>query len=276
MRSFIIALAAIGGAGPALAQDRLAEERPTSEGWGLVLGGGGLASSSYEGDDSYRLSLLPNIQVSYGDVFFASVQEGIGYRVLNTETLRAGPILRVKFSRDEDGSQPFAVTGSDTRDLIGLGEVDTSLELGGFVEFDAGPLRFGAEARQAATGHEGFVANLDARFRGTLRGGGPPLIWSVGPRVKLVDDDYIGAYFGVTAAQSLASGLPRYQAGGGLYSYGIGATAILPLTREMGWTAVLVAGVDRLTGDAADSPLVQLRGTETQASLGIFLSRQVF
>jgi len=39
---------------------------------------------------------------------------------------------------------------------------------------------------------------------------------------------------------------------------------------------VLVAGYDRLTGDAADNPLVQLRGSEDQASLGIFLSYRAF
>jgi MipA family protein len=271
MRGILVALAALGTSGHAYAQDR-----PANEGWGLILGAGGLYGPTYEGDDSYRLSLLPNIQVSHGDVFFASVQEGVGYRAINTEAVRAGPIARIKFSRDEDGGQPFAVTGQDTRDLAGLGEVDTSIELGAFLEYEVGPMTFSAEARQAATGHEGFVADLGARFGGRVQGGGPPLIWSAGPRLKLVDDSYTGAYFGVTRAQSLASGLPQYQAGGGLYSYGIGATAILPLTRETGWTAVLVAGVDRLTGDAADSPLVQLRGSETQATIGIFLSRTVF
>jgi outer membrane protein len=105
---------------------------------------------------------------------------------------------------------------------------------------------------------------------------GPPLIWSFGPRARIVDDTYTAAYFGVTSAQSPASGLPVYSAAGGLYSYGIGGTAILPLDRDNRWSAVLFASYERLTGDAASSPLVQLRGSEDQATLGLFVSYRAF
>jgi outer membrane protein len=103
---------------------------------------------------------------------------------------------------------------------------------------------------------------------------GPPLIWSFGPRVRVVDDTYSQAYFGVTPVQSVAAGLPVYSAGGGVYSYGLGGTAILPLDDR--WTMVAFASLERLTGDAADSPLVQLRGSEDQATLGLFVSYRLF
>lgn len=253
-----------------------AQERPANEGWGVIVGAGAILSPTYEGDDDYRLSILPNIQVSYGDVFFASVQEGIGYRVLNTDSLRAGPIARIRFSRDEDGSQAFAVTGDDSTDLAGLGDVDTSVELGGFIEYELGNLALGAEARQAVTGHEGFVGEVGARWSGRSMMLGPPLIWSIGPRAKIVDESFNAAYYGVTPVQSAASGLPVYAADGGLHSYGLGATLILPLDRDGQWTAVAFTGYDRLTGDAADSPLVQQRGAEDQATLGVFLSYRWF
>jgi outer membrane protein len=274
-----IALLAFASASPAIAQEGPQErsmQRPVNEGWGLTVGAGGLMSPTYEGDDTYRLSILPNIQVTYGDTFFASVQEGIGYRVINDDTLRAGPIARIRFSRDEDGDQPFAITGDDSTDLIGLGDVDTSIELGGLVDYEIGDLTLSAEARQAASGHKGFVADLGAKWGGRFMAFGPPVIWSVGPRVRLVDDKFTNAYFGVDAAQSLASGLPTYTADGGLYSYGLGATAIIPLDRDNGWTAVVFAGYDRLHADAADSPLVQQRGSEDQATLGVFLSYTLF
>ena len=35
-------------------------------------------------------------------------------------------------------------------------------------------------------------------------------------------------------------------------------------------------GYDRLEGDAADNPLVQLRGSEDQASIGVFVSYRFF
>lgn len=271
MRGIFALLVALGATGQAQAQDR-----PASEGWGLTIGAGGLASPTYEGDDSYRLSVLPNVQVTYGDTFFASVQEGIGYRAINTPSLRAGPIARIRFSRDEDGDQPFAITGSDSSDLRGLGDVDAGIELGGFLDYDLGPLTLSAEARQAASGHEGFIADLGAKWSGRSFAFGPPVIWSIGPRLRIVDDTYTTAYFGVDGAQSVASGLPTFAPSGGLHSYGLGATAIIPLTADNAWTAVIVAGYDRLTGDAAASPLVRQRGAEDQASLGLFLSYRLF
>ena len=119
----------------------LAQERPSSDGWSLTIGAGTLHAPAYEGDDETRLSLLPNIQVAYGDRFFASVQEGVGYKLVNDGDLVAGPIARIRFSRDEDGDQPFAVSGEDTRDLAGLGDVGASVELGGFLNYRAGWLR---------------------------------------------------------------------------------------------------------------------------------------
>ena len=58
----------------------IAQERPPNDGWSVTVGAGGLLAPTYEGDDAYRLSVLPNIQVAYGDTLFASVQDGIGYR----------------------------------------------------------------------------------------------------------------------------------------------------------------------------------------------------
>lgn len=274
-------LAVVGISQSALAQENpiaapANSGRPVSEGWGLTLGAGSILSPSYGGDDTYRASILPSIQLTFGDDFFASIEGGVGYRAINTQPLRAGPIGRIKFSRDADGGQPFAVTGSDTTDLVGLGDVDTSFELGGFVAYDLGPVTLGAEARKAVSGHGGAVLDLEAKWSGANFAFGPPVIWSAGPRLRIVDDTYNQAYFGVSASQSLASGLPQFVAGGGVYSYGVGATAIVPLDREGTWTAVMFAGYDRLTGDAADNPLVRLRGSEDQASLGLFVSYRAF
>lgn len=268
MKNLVLLIAALGVSDRAMAQEAL------KEGWGLAVGAGGLTAPTYEGDDSYRVSILPNIQVTYGDDFFASVQEGVGYRFINEDTLRVGPIGRLKFSRGEDGDQPFAITGEDTTDLRGLGEVDTTFELGGFVEYEVGGVTLGAEARKAVSGHDGAVLDLDASWSGRSMAFGPPLIWSFGPRMRIVDDTYTQAYFGVTPTQSVAAGLPVYTAGGGVYSYGLGGTAILPLDDR--WTMVAFASYEKLTGDAADSPLVQLRGSEDQATLGIFVSYRAF
>lgn len=259
-----------------MSEAAFAQQKPVNDGWGLMVGAGALYAPAYEGDDSYRLSVLPNLQITYGESFFASVQEGIGYRWINSQHVRSGPIARVKFARSEDGEQSFAISGEDTEDLRGLGDVDASIELGGFLEYDIGPVTLSAEARQAVSGHEGFVADVGARWSGSSLAFGPPVIWSIGPRVRFVDESYNEAYSGVDGSQSLASGLEVFAATGGLHSYGVGATAVIPLTRDNAWAAVVFAGYDRLSGDAGSSPLVQQRGSEDQASIGLVLSYRAF
>ncbi|MFN4183482.1 MAG: MipA/OmpV family protein [Hyphomonas sp.] len=256
-----------------LAFSAMAAAQPAqSDGWAVTVGTGTLYSPSYEGDDDYSLKVLPNVQLRYGTRFFASVQEGAGYNIVNTKKLRAGPIARIRFSRDESGDQTFAVSGGKTDDLRGLGDVDTSVELGGFVEYELGDVKLGAGLRQAVSGHDGLVADFGARWGGVYTALGPPVIWSAGPRLRLVDDPYTSAYFGITPTQAAASGLPQYEADGGLHSYGVGATAIVPLSRDGAWSAVFLASYDKLSGDAADAPLVQLRGDEDQATFGVFIS----
>lgn len=266
----------IAAASTVFATQAIAQPPDAPDGWSLSVGAGALVSPTYEGDDDYRLSVLPNIQIAYGDRFFASVQDGLGYNVVNNGQVRLGPIARIEFSRDVDGSQPFAIAGDRTTDLIGLGDVDTTIELGGFAAFDVGPLTASVEARQAVNGHDGFVAEAGLRYGGRAFLFGPPIIYSVGPRVKLVDGNYNDAYFSVTPTQALASGLPVFDADGGLHSVGAGATVILPLSRDNKMSAVFIAGYDRLTGDAGDAPLVRLRGSRDQATAGLFFSYRLF
>lgn len=254
---------------PYMAAAQPADERA---GWRVGVGGGTMFAPTYVGDDDYQLSLLPNIQIRYGDRFFASVQDGLGYNLINEENWRAGPIARIAFPRNEDGDQPFAIAGDNTTDLIGLGDVSATAELGGFAEYRTGPISARFEARQGVNGHEGFVGDISMNYGGRSFVLGPPLIYSVGPRLRLVSDNFQSAYFGVNAAQSAASGLPQFDAGGGLHSYGVGAAFILPITRDNSASAVLVAGYDRLAGDAADAPLVVQRGARDQASIGLYFS----
>ena len=249
---------------------------PAQDGWSLNLGSGLLFSPTYVGDDDYQLRALPNVEVKYQDKFFASVQTGVGYNVLNTEYLRLGPIARVQFARRSEDDQPFVIGGDATTDLRGLGDVPTSLELGGFAEVTSGPWSMLVEARQAVNGHDGFVVDASAAYGGRWAYGqssgrpGAAIIYSIGPRIRFVDDTYNSAYFSVNSDQSLASGLPVYEAGGGVQSYGVGASVVAPLGRRNRFSTVLVVGYDRLSGDAGNAPLVKQRGSRDQASAGVF------
>lgn len=243
-----------------------------NDGWGLTVGAGGVYSPSYVGDDDYQLRALPNVRVDFGQLLFASVQDGVGLNLVRSGGLTAGPIAKVRFARNEDGDQPFIVAGDDTTDLIGLGDVATTLELGGFAQYALGPVAVRGEARQGVNGHEGFVFDASASFQGAIPVGLRPVRFSVGPRLRVVDDIYNETYYGVDQQQSLASGLSVFEASGGLQSYGVGGSVFVPFGPTKRFAVGVVGGYDRLTGDAGDSPLVQERGSQDQASVGLFLT----
>lgn len=104
-------------------------------GWQFTVGPGAIYASTYLGDDEYQLRVVPNVSIKYADRFFASVGQGVGYNVIRSDGWRVGPIAKYAFGRDEDGSNTFAVLGDDTNDLVGLGDVDGTVELGGFVKY---------------------------------------------------------------------------------------------------------------------------------------------
>jgi outer membrane protein len=247
------------------------EQRPKqSEGWTVNVGAGALLSPNYLGDDAYSLSAVPYFRVTHSDRFFASVQEGAGYSLIKQENFRAGPLLRLEFGRDEDGTGTFRIVGDRTDDLLGLGDIDTSVSLGGFAEIDFGDFTASAKLGKAVSGHEGLTGDIGVSYKGIFRGNGPPIIYSFGPRINFGDDNYMSAQFGVTTAQSQASGLTPFEASGGVVSYGVSGTAIMPVTDV--FSVTLIANYSRLTADAGDSSLVTERGSRDQAFSGLVTS----
>ena len=269
--------AAFLGATFALATFATAQTYPTSPenqgGWEVRLDFGLLAAPKYLGDDDYQISAVPGLRVSYGDTFFASVNEGIGYNLINSGNLRAGPILRYDFGRDQEGENTFRISGGGTSDLFGLGDVDGTVELGGFVAYNLAQFEAYMEVRQGlGGGHDGLVGLARVDYKTTIQTNGPPLFFSVGPTISFAGSEYTSAYFDVNAAQSAASGLGVYDAGGGVTSYGVSAALTLPISQTAAITAI--AGYDRLTGDVGDSTLVRTRGSRNQSVFGVFTGFQ--
>gem|GEM_PF-5292165 len=85
--------------------------------WEFALGGGFIGGPSYLGDDDYQLSAVPYLRVAYGERFFASQPEGAGYKLVDTDSWEIGPLLKYRFSRDEDGDRAFRIAGSESDDL---------------------------------------------------------------------------------------------------------------------------------------------------------------
>jgi outer membrane scaffolding protein for murein synthesis (MipA/OmpV family) len=253
-------------ASPAFASD---SNPHTKHAWRVDVGTALVYAPDYLGADSYSTQLLPDLRVSYQDTFFASVPEGIGYNLINRNTLKAGPIAKINFGRDEDGDSPFRLSGS-TNDLNGLGDIDTSLEIGGFAEHRLplveGSINSRFELRQALGGHEGLLAEVSINY--AHRKGS---VWySFGPHLTWGNNNYNQAFFGIDAFQSIRAGLANYTANSGIVSVGFGGIAGITLTPSMSFTAF--AALDRLGHEATSSPLITERGTQTQANLGFGLS----
>jgi outer membrane protein len=240
-------------------------QKPAQSESGLLkisVGAGTVYSPAYVGAEKYTFKFFPDIRIDYDKTVFFNGQDGLGYNFYPTENWRVGPVAKVDFGRPEDGGSLFSF-GQKTPELRGLGDVDPTFELGGFSEFKfADSWAFKVEVRQGIGGHEGLVADTNLNYM--TRAGDITLTF--GPRMKFADDNYINSYFGITPGQSAASGYSVYNAGGGVFSYGLGGAAIMPLTESVKLAAFL--GYDRLASEVSKSPLVKQRGQTDQVVVG--------
>lgn len=72
---------------------------------------------------------------------------------------------------------------------------------------------------------------------------------------------YMQTYYGVSDAQSAASGFARHDAGAGIYAWSIDLDWNHKLTAR--WSVLAAAGVTQLTGEAGDNPIVQRKTSPT-------------
>jgi outer membrane protein len=239
---------------PASAQD---DERD----WIVTVGGGAQAFPKYPGADEVGIFPLPIIDLRReGDPLpFEAPDEGWGFGILGDDSaFNFGPALVFQNKRrEEDVGAP-------------VGNVGFTVEAGAFAELFVGRhFRLRAEGRRGLGGHDGWNGDISAdlvvRDHDTY-------VFSIGPRARIADDNFHDAYFSVTPAVAAATGLPVYDAGGGIHALGVVAGAKYMLDRN--WGLYGYAGYDRLIGDAADSPIVRAFGSRDQFSggLGIFYS----
>ena len=259
---------AVVSLGLALSAPAFAGDTADQTKWGFSGGGGAAVSPHYSGDDDYAVSALPFARLSYSDNFFVSVPEGANLKLFERDGVSVLATAKFAFDREEDGGAPFRIAGKRTSDLIGLGDVDASVELGGTARYKMGNWTLSAAARQAVSGHDGMVGEISASYGKMIFGYGPPIRVSFGPQLSFGDSDYMNAYYGVTSEQSSASGLREFKASGGLYSVGLSLSANAPVTERS--SLFLQASLSQLTGDAKDGPLVSERGSPTQAFGGVF------
>ena len=238
----------------------------TQEFQGYIGGGVGL-TPKYEGADDFDITALPLLEIGKPGAFFlrgASINpnDGIARAGLtlfhvsytnnghNTYFL-LGPLLQINTGRDEDDSDV----------LNGLGDIDPSVGLGGFMEFKAGSWlsNITVSAQSAGDDNDGLLITFDTRYICNLNDN---LTLTPILSASWADDEYMQGYFGVTPSQAARSGLSSYDSAAGIKDVGIQLhssyvfSTHLSLEGQVGYWCLL--------NDAADSPIVTDKGSDGQ------------
>ena len=174
----------------------------------------------------------------------------------------AGPLAELRFGRED----------VDDRAVRALGDIDDAIEIGAFFRID----RLGVLSDSDAMGLE-FSYQLDVSDAHDGSIGRASAIYSFSPAENLSveletgltfgDDNYMEAYFGVTPTGAARSGLRRFDADAGIRSIPTTVSASYAFSAD--WSVVGFATLEQLVGDAADSPIVDDRGSASQLGGGL-------
>lgn len=223
--------------------------------WSVVVGGGGYAPD-YEGSDDYEIQPFPFVSIVYDDVIFIN-GTSLGVNLLSFDGLKAGPITRYSFGRNED----------DNHALDGLGNVEDSIEVGGFANYGIGI--WSAEltvVQDVGGGHEGLLAEATTGVSVPLT---ETLKSSLEASANWASSDYMDTYFGISPKQSAKSGLSQFDA---MRASRMSPPRSASTTCHREHRALERAQYKRLLNDAADSPIVYDRGSADQFFGGLFLT----
>ncbi|UQZ88924.1 hypothetical protein C4J81_06820 [Deltaproteobacteria bacterium Smac51] len=274
MRGFVFFLISMMmTVGTALAQAPGPIAAENLSGWDsthVSVGVAAVVTPEFEGSDKHDFKALPIIDIMLNDgKYFISTTRGAGVSWRVGDFFSFGPVIKYRFGRDED----------DSRLLKGLGDVDGGFELGGYAAWrvpnliryydttSKPNLNFDAtlEFLHGLGSAKGWQAKM-----GTGLGYGVQESYMVNLGVNAVyaDKDYQHEYFGISDRQSQKSRYERYSPDGGLKHVAVSTSLNIWLASD--WQVNIFGEYRRLTGDAADSPLVKA-GSPNQTMGGVAL-----
>ncbi len=218
----------------------------------------------YVGSDDYTWGVLPAFRYEFGNYRNIEIIGNYGtINLIDDGNFKFGPAMRYRFGRDDDVDD----------DAVGnLPEIDDAFELGFTL---SGSWVLNDDPRNR------FVAGVDALWdtSGVSNGQNTTAYvryWApvseavdlgIAGSVVYTDDNFNETYFGVSPAGSAASGIPVFDAGGGVSSFNIQPMMMVHLSRN--WHVGGGVRFTELTGDASDSPLVDDHGSSTQVIGGL-------
>jgi MipA family protein len=190
---------------------------------------------------------------------FHSPRDGTGIPFYENNGLALGPVGSLIWPRYQRASPS----------LNGLGSVGPTLQLGGYADYWAVPwLRMRIEGMQGVGGATGVTGNFAMDAVVPLS---PALTLSGGPRARVDTAAAENPYFSINQAQSIASGLPTYNASGGWQAVGAGTQVKYRFNPT--WATYSFVEYDKLVGPTAASPIVSgPGGNANQWTFGLGLT----
>jgi MipA family protein len=226
------------------ADSALPAKQPAPSDWVVTVGADARFEPSYLGSNGWRVVPVPYFDVRrFGSKEgFHTPRDGVGIALLDNGVLAIGPVGSLIWQRRQSSSSS----------LNGLGNVDFTGLIGGFVDYWAVPwLRSRVEVMEGFGGATGIQTNLSMDAVVPLS---TAVTWSGGPRARYVTSGLESTYFSITQAQSIASGLPVYNAGAGWQAVGAGTQLKYRLNPT--WATYAFVEYDKLVGPTASSPIV--------------------
>lgn len=173
-----------------------------------------------------------------------------------------GPIAGVRLNRRKNVDDPF---------VDRLPSLDMAVELGGFagVSFHGLTNPYDSLSFRLDVLHDVGGAHKSTLITPTVDFGTPlsrKLYVGVSASMEFAGNGYADYYYSISPADAVASGLPAFNADGGMRYWRIGLAANQSLTGDLtgGLSLFGAGGYTKLTGDFADSPIVSLRGSSSQ------------
>jgi outer membrane scaffolding protein for murein synthesis (MipA/OmpV family) len=280
----LTAAAAVAFATPALAQDAATPPAPVPAGIEEQMAGDsitvGVAAAyitDYEGSDDYRFTPAPGVLATISGYTVTLLGNRVSVDLIRdnpgpTWDLQAGPIGLVNFNRN-------SLKQIDDRRVRALGELDTAIELGAYVGIGkTGVITSPYDKLSVTLSYRHDVTNThdSAIWQPTLSYFTPlsrKAAVGLFASAEHAGTGYARTYFSVDAPQSLASGLPVYNARSGWKNWNLGAIGTYALTGDLlkGWKAIGGVVYRGMLNDFSDSPLVSIAGSRSQwaTALGI-------
>jgi MipA family protein len=243
-----IALAAPNAFAKAFDAVRLDAAAPGKDGG--TVGASVIAAYEYQGSDKRRTLVLPVVDYQWANGWFAGITNGIGYNFSDSPQMQYG----LRLTADQGRNESRAST------LRGMGDVDGAAEGGAFFNYSlpqglvlTSSVRYGA-----GNNSKGLVVDLGASYSTEIA---PKWHMAAGAGITLANAHYMQSFFGVTRAQSAASGYTVHTTGSGTLDVRAHVALTYSIDQKTSVTAAL--STSRLLGDAADSPLSRKQASES-------------